>query len=484
MLCLGRTRVEWGDLRKLIRVNEMKRFFQKYFMVKGIDVVVQNTSLAETVVRAQVLCYIFAFSLFVYGFVSYPFISIYDPSISLWHNLWPRLLFNSVPMIFLGIFMRAKWLTPKTLLTIWGFAFWLIFLIACCIHAWEIALNIDNGILLSFDSSNQITFAVTIFFLLLPPSLLWRLYVASLVFFSIPAVIVSIMSGINPDSISFMSNSIGLPILAFAVAWPSGIILLKFKQREFEQSQTTSKLLRMVLHDLNNQLTILSLGVDRVEYIKTNSNINAFNKVRSSKDKIIEILDQVKKIEQSRSMRGGVKLGEISLGVALQELKNLFMDRLAHKGVSLEISHEIADDFVVGNHTILVNSILANFVSNAIKFSDPGGKVKIETKEEMGSIVILVKDQGRGMTGELIQKIFNQDAISSTIGTAGERGSGYGLMLAQSFVTLFGGKMTIYSPGNRFHERGNGTQVYIELLRPHSRIKHTPKNNSVFKNVI
>ena len=68
-----------------------------------------------------------------------------------------------------------------------------------------------------------------------------------------------------------------------------------------------------------------------------------------------------------------------------------------------------------------------------------------------------VKDTGRGMTGEQIMKLFNPSTISSTNGTAGEKGTGLGLQLVKEFVEKNGGEIWVES------ELGKGTTFYFTL---------------------
>ncbi|MGE5499117.1 MAG: PAS domain-containing protein [Syntrophothermus sp.] len=97
----------------------------------------------------------------------------------------------------------------------------------------------------------------------------------------------------------------------------------------------------------------------------------------------------------------------------------------------------------------MVSAIFRNLISNAIKFTNPGGRVVIRTAEKEDSIEITVADSGIGMEREIIEKVFRMDSIYTTKGTNHEEGTGLGLVLCRELIERNGGKLQIVStPGN------------------------------------
>jgi PAS domain S-box-containing protein len=115
----------------------------------------------------------------------------------------------------------------------------------------------------------------------------------------------------------------------------------------------------------------------------------------------------------------------------------------------LAISMEVEPDFDVLADEDMVNSIIQNLVSNSIKFTPKGGKIKVIAKklkkpDETNFIEICVEDTGIGMTSMEMDKII-QDHLTSKPGTEKEYGTGLGLLLVKEFVNKNGGKIFIQS---------------------------------------
>jgi Signal transduction histidine kinase len=100
----------------------------------------------------------------------------------------------------------------------------------------------------------------------------------------------------------------------------------------------------------------------------------------------------------------------------------------------------------------MVKSVLRNLLSNALKFSKPGGSIVVRIQdnvpEEDGKVVVSVKDTGLGMSEEAQKKLLKIETHFSTFGTNNEEGSGLGLLLCQDFVNKIGGRLWFTSKEN------------------------------------
>jgi signal transduction histidine kinase len=95
----------------------------------------------------------------------------------------------------------------------------------------------------------------------------------------------------------------------------------------------------------------------------------------------------------------------------------------------------------------MVNLILRNLLSNAIKYTPEKGAIMVGARKDLAGVEIYVKDTGMGISGTTLEKI-NLNNYYTTKGTAGESGTGLGLMLCREFLARNGGKMHIESqPG-------------------------------------
>ena len=106
----------------------------------------------------------------------------------------------------------------------------------------------------------------------------------------------------------------------------------------------------------------------------------------------------------------------------------------------------------------MIHLIIRNLVMNAIKFTDPGGQVRVSTENRGTDMVIMVEDSGVGMSPEIQKLLMTKEAVNyTTRGTMNEKGTGLGLSLCREFIELLGGKMWLHST------EGKGTTFYISL---------------------
>lgn len=129
---------------------------------------------------------------------------------------------------------------------------------------------------------------------------------------------------------------------------------------------------------------------------------------------------------------------------ALQQ-KNIEFVNKAYAGRSV-----LADE----NH---VKVVLRNLLSNAIKFTDTKGCITFATRSDDNALVISITDNGKGMTGHEMEKLFSITTHFSNNGTSGESGTGIGLLLCKELVELNGGRLWVSSTV------GKGSTFYFSL---------------------
>ncbi len=93
----------------------------------------------------------------------------------------------------------------------------------------------------------------------------------------------------------------------------------------------------------------------------------------------------------------------------------------------------------------MVNTVLRNLVSNALKFTPAGHEIRLLSARTKNTIEISISDQGVGMSEELIRKIFAEDLQLTRYGTAGEKGTGLGLKLCKEFIRANQGTLRVQS---------------------------------------
>ncbi len=172
-------------------------------------------------------------------------------------------------------------------------------------------------------------------------------------------------------------------------------------------------------------------------------------------------------LQWSRSQMGQLHFHPLPLVVkelASQTL-SLFMEESKNKGITL--TEDISPDAIVFADPNMLDFVVRNLVSNAIKFTTRGGSIHLTSVPvaDPHKLGICVADTGIGIPPENLQKLFSLRTGFTTTGTANEKGTGLGLVLCKEFVEKNGGEIAIDS------EPGKGSRFTLTLP------KHMPNKH-------
>jgi signal transduction histidine kinase len=231
-----------------------------------------------------------------------------------------------------------------------------------------------------------------------------------------------------------------------------------------ESNITKDKFFSIIAHDLKSPLSaFLSLTKSMAETLEDLSmrELQSFSvAMKDSAHNLYELL--VNLLEWSRMQRGVTSFNpeECLLFSIVSNNIEVLSESANQKNIS--IINKIDENFKVTADIPMLNTILRNLISNAIKFTTHGGKVEIgidESPKQSNSMVfcIYVKDSGIGMNSDLIGKLFKLDEKVSRQGTDGESSTGLGLLLCKEFVEKHNGKIWANS------EEGKGSTFYFSL---------------------
>ena len=143
------------------------------------------------------------------------------------------------------------------------------------------------------------------------------------------------------------------------------------------------------------------------------------------------------------------------LNTILNAVIDTFKSALNLKTISLNVF--IQDDTEIFADSNMLTTILHNLISNAIKYSHPGGTVTINAEHRNNEVEVIVSDTGTGMNEETRSKLFSLVKEVSMPGTANEKGSGLGLILCKDFIEKHHGKIDVRS------EHGKGSQFIFTI---------------------
>ena len=130
----------------------------------------------------------------------------------------------------------------------------------------------------------------------------------------------------------------------------------------------------------------------------------------------------------------------------IKDTAALFITTAGHKSINLII--QLPEELHVFADKDAISIVIRNLISNAVKFTKPGGAITVSAYSKGDQVVVEVADTGIGMSREVLGNILQPDCFYSSYGTMNEKGCGIGLHLCREFVEKNGGEIQIQStPG-------------------------------------
>jgi signal transduction histidine kinase len=118
------------------------------------------------------------------------------------------------------------------------------------------------------------------------------------------------------------------------------------------------------------------------------------------------------------------------------------------------INYQLPANLIVYADKNMLNTVVRNLISNAIKFTNEGGMIYIEADSDKSNLKVAVSDTGIGLKKSEISKLFRIESEFSRKGTNNEGGTGLGLILCKEFIEKHNGEIWVeseYRNGSTFH---------------------------------
>jgi len=235
---------------------------------------------------------------------------------------------------------------------------------------------------------------------------------------------------------------------------------IKLKNRELRQlNATKDKFFSIIAHDLKSPFNaIMGFSELLMEQIKEKD----YNGVEEYAEIILKssghALDLLMNLmDWARSQTGKLDFipEHFEMVDFIKDITLLFDDIASQKAIA--IKKELPHNATVFADKAMISTVLRNLISNAIKFTKPGGEIIITVAEKGTEIIVSVIDNGVGIPEKMIDKLFRIDENYTTSGTNNERGTGLGLILCKEFIEKHAGNIWVES------EEGKGSVFSFTL---------------------
>jgi signal transduction histidine kinase/Tfp pilus assembly protein PilF len=218
-----------------------------------------------------------------------------------------------------------------------------------------------------------------------------------------------------------------------------------------ELNTVKDKLFRIIAHDLKNPFGVI-LGFTEIlanDYneLSDHERIELITDIDKASKQTYKLLENL--LYWSNTQIGGLEYSPTQFDL-LDTIKQTFMlyDSIA-KNKNIELATDLNQNLNVFCDQDMIRTVLRNLVFNGIKFSNNGGKVIVRVNQNDVETKVAVEDTGIGISEDKLKKLFTLDNISSTDGTAAEKGTGLGLILCKELVHKNGGEITVTSKENK-----------------------------------
>jgi signal transduction histidine kinase len=221
--------------------------------------------------------------------------------------------------------------------------------------------------------------------------------------------------------------------------------------------EAKSSLVSTVSHELRTPLTsqqlLLGLLLAGAGPTLSPSHKRMLEVVKGDSDRLYRTIEELLSLSRMESGRAQFQFRDISaretILSAVEPLKQLFVDK------NLRLSVTVPDDLPsVKADPMAIHSALTNLLSNALKFTPPGGEVTVAANADDATIAFTVKDTGPGIPSEYRTRIFEKFFRVPT--SAGPSGAGLGLSITKSIIEAHHGRIDFTCPSTggvifRFH---------------------------------
>ncbi|MGM0621159.1 MAG: ATP-binding protein [Bacteroidota bacterium] len=259
-----------------------------------------------------------------------------------------------------------------------------------------------------------------------------------------------------------------LVVLFFISRSRLSLIKLKTKleksEKQLKQANADKdKFFTIIAHDLkspfNGLLGLTTLISERFDELPPQEMKNLLLELKNSAANVYALVEGLLSWSQIQTGKISYNKEKTDLSEISTKVEEQFVISAQNKNIIIEQQVE-KNTFAIADEKS-ISTVLRNLVSNAIKYTNPGGKITVSAKQKDNRIEISVSDTGVGMNNAKLEKLFSISEKNSQPGTANEKGTGLGLILCKEFVEKNDG--TIWAES----EPGKGSRFIFTLPAAH-----------------
>lgn len=251
-------------------------------------------------------------------------------------------------------------------------------------------------------------------------------------------------------------------LYSFVTAWHFLNHEAEANQKLDAQKQEIERLLRILIHDLGNPMSVITLSLSQFKNdIGSEKSARFMLNAEKAARRIADILEHVGRFKALNDEKLSFSMDPVDLTTSVRRVVDQQRTCADEKNIHLYLHGPSESVFVLGDSFWFETVILTNLVTNAIKFSRFGQKIDLKLRVVESSVIMEVQDEGIGIPTNILKNIFSISCQTTRNGTNGEIGTGYGMPLVKECVDRMNGKIEIISSETGTPRNTPGTLVRV-----------------------
>ena len=242
-------------------------------------------------------------------------------------------------------------------------------------------------------------------------------------------------------------------------------LLEEAKNKAEVANKAKSSFLFNMSHDIRTPMNAIIGFTDIALQSKDNPErlADCLDKVQRSSAHLLKLVDDI--LDMARIENGKIELEETdaNLITVIKDLSAIIQGTAEKKNIQFSLSLEDISDSHISLDVVRFNRIMMNILSNAVKYTNPGGHVLFTVKQvsssrnNICSYEFIVADNGIGMTKDFVRHIYDSFSRERSSTISGVEGTGLGMSITKGLIDKMGGKISIKT------QQRKGTTVTVRL---------------------
>lgn len=242
----------------------------------------------------------------------------------------------------------------------------------------------------------------------------------------------------------FLLISAILNVLLLIVVIFQKLSFKKYKKNQKEQEKLRDSFTAMIIHELRSPLAVIQGSADlliaEVQNLTKEQIFNTLSQIKNSAHNLLGVVNDLLDLAKLESGKVELLLKKSNINALLKDEYNYYFGAAQDRGVQLILDvDDTLTDLTFDYDKI--KQVLNNFISNAMKFTDPGESIFIFSKKKDNCAEIIVADTGKGVPEDKQAQLFNKFATVQNSDHKKDKGTGLGLAIAKGIVEAHKGSV-------------------------------------------